>query len=130
MESTLEGNWNVTLNLNKDLSHVKVFFTCDDESDSSVIQDILNKASGFIRTNLSHNALVGDGSNLGKMDDDIATGMNVTDAAHVIVNGLEKRKKEISVGKGVEMHALWLKRFLPAVLFKLMAKRGAIEAKK
>lgn len=85
---------------------------------------------GFIRTNLSHNALVGDGSNLGKMDDDIATGMNVTDAAHVIVNGLEKRKKEISVGKGVEMHALWLKRFLPAVLFKLMAKRGAIEAKK
>lgn len=78
---------------------------------------------GFIRTNISKNALAGDGSAFGKVDDNIAGGMSVDDCARVVVKGLNKGKKEISVGKGVEMHALWIKRFFPNFLTKIMEKQ-------
>jgi len=77
----------------------------------------------FIRTNVSKNALAGDGSAYGKVDDSIANGMAADECAKVIIKGLNKAKKEIAVGKGVEMHALWLKRFFPNTLFKVMEKQ-------
>jgi len=82
---------------------------------------------GFIRTNLSTNALKGDGSNFGVMDDDISAGMPVDRAAKVIVNGLESKRMEINVGEGKEMLALTLKRLLPNLLFKVVAKRASDE---
>ena len=78
---------------------------------------------GFIRTNVSKNALAGDGSAFGEVDDNIAGGMDAGDCAKVIVKGLNKAKKEIAVGKGIEMHTLWLKRFFPNFLIKIMEKQ-------
>lgn len=77
---------------------------------------------GYIRTAISENALKGDGSNFGRMDKNIAGGMDVTKCADVIMRGLLKGKKEIPVGEGVEMKALLIKRFFPNMLFK-MAER-------
>lgn len=74
---------------------------------------------GFIRTDISRNALAGDGSAYGKEDEDIATGMDVTECAEVVFKGLEAKKREIPVGKGKEMAALWIKRISPEALFRM-----------
>lgn len=78
---------------------------------------------GFIHTNISANAVAGDGSKFGGADRDIAQGMSAQECARVIVAGLSQQKAEISVGKGSEMHALWIKRFFPNLLNKLMLKQ-------
>lgn len=78
---------------------------------------------GFIRTDISRNALAADGSAFGKETDDIAGGMDVNDCADVIVQGLSRGKREIAVGKGKEMAALWLKRLAPELMFKLAKKQ-------
>ncbi|KEF31361.1 oxidoreductase, short-chain dehydrogenase/reductase family [Marinobacter nitratireducens] len=74
---------------------------------------------GFIRTDISRNALAADGSAFGELDDNIAAGMDVDECAEVIFKGLQSRKREIPVGKGKEMSALWLKRLAPEVLFRV-----------
>jgi len=79
---------------------------------------------GFIRTAISENALKGDGSRFGKVDKDIGMGMDVTACAKVIMKGLRAGRREISVGEGSEMKALWVKRLFPNVLFKMVEKMG------
>lgn len=76
---------------------------------------------GYIRTNISVNALKGDGSEFGTMDDDIEGGMEVTRCAEIIMEGFRKGRPEIPVGEGMEMKALWLKRFFPRLVFKKVA---------
>jgi len=73
---------------------------------------------GYIQTNISVNALNGDGSEFGKTDKDISNGMDVTRCAEVIMDGFRKGKPEIPVGEGMEMKALVLKRFFPKLVFK------------
>ena len=73
---------------------------------------------GYIQTNISVYALKGDGSTFNRVDKDIAGGMDVDRCAEVILKGLKKGKPEIPVGKGFEMHALWIKRFFPRIVFK------------
>ena len=80
---------------------------------------------GWIRTAVSENAISGDGTNYGKMDKDIANGLDVDKAAAVIVEGLNKKKREVAVGGRLEMMALRLKRFAPSIVFNMMSKRGA-----
>lgn len=79
---------------------------------------------GFIRTAVSENALNGDGSVFGEMDKNIASGMDVTKCAKVIMQGFQKGKYEIPVGEGIEMKALLIKRFFPNRLFKMVEKIG------
>ena len=73
---------------------------------------------GFIRTNISNNALKGTGEATGKMDDDIDSGMEVSECAQVIVQGLAEGSEEISVGNGPEMALLDLKRENPTQVFR------------
>ena len=77
---------------------------------------------GYIQTDVSINALSGDGSKYDRMEDNIRQGMPVDQCAKVIVAGLNKGKKEIAVGKGIEMQSLWLKRFFPSILAKLLER--------
>ncbi len=79
---------------------------------------------GYIRTSISENALKGDGSVFGETDKNIAGGMDVGKCAQVIMQGFEKGKYEIPVGEGIEMKALWLKRFFPNKLFKMAERVG------
>lgn len=77
---------------------------------------------GFIRTNIAKHALKGDGSEFAKVDQNIAGGMDVTACARMIMKGFRSGKKEIPVGEGREMNALWVKRFFPSFLFKMVEK--------
>jgi short-subunit dehydrogenase len=85
---------------------------------------------GFIRTPISANAVAGDGTAFGQEDTEIRGGMDVNECAKVIVKGFKRRKPEISVGKGFEMNTLWLKRYSPKLLMKMMAKQYSKMAKK
>lgn len=90
---------------------------------------VSNITPGFIRTNISKNALAGDGSAFGVTDSNIGQGMSAQECAEVVIKGLSKGKSEIPVGKGMEMHALWIKRFFPRLLEKILADQFHKRAK-
>jgi dehydrogenase/reductase SDR family member 7B len=77
---------------------------------------------GFIKTDIARNALRGDGHKHGaNARDPVDDGMDVDKAAAVIVQGVASGKREIPVGDGKEMQALWLKRLFPNMLFDRVA---------
>ena len=78
---------------------------------------------GFIKTDVSKNAVTGHGKAFGIDDDDIANGMDVNKCAQVIVKQMNKGTKEILVGEGLSVLAVTIKRFFPNLLFKLVEKR-------
>ncbi|WOJ93655.1 SDR family oxidoreductase [Congregibacter variabilis] len=80
---------------------------------------------GFIQTNVSKNALSGDGSATGTTDEDIAGGMSVDDCADVIIAGFESGEPEIAVGTGPEMALLPLKRENPVAAFQALEQMAA-----
>jgi dehydrogenase/reductase SDR family protein 7 len=75
---------------------------------------------GFIRTNIGSNALTGTGAPTGKLDADIESGMDVTECAVFILQGIADGVEEIAVGTGPEMGLLDLKRQDPTSTFRLM----------
>ncbi|PCJ83718.1 MAG: short chain dehydrogenase [Flavobacteriales bacterium] len=77
---------------------------------------------GFIQTNVSVNAITGDGSTYNKMDETQAKGMPVNACAGKIIRAIENEKEEMVVG-GKEIAAIYLKRFFPRLLSMLMQKR-------
>jgi dehydrogenase/reductase SDR family protein 7 len=76
---------------------------------------------GFIRTNVSKNALSANGEATGETDEDIAGGMDVEECAEVIIGGFEAGTPEIAVGSGPEMGLLQLKRDDPETAFGTLA---------
>jgi len=76
---------------------------------------------GFIKTNVSVNALDKDGNKSGEMDDAQANGMLPDKAASVIVKAIKKEKEEVYIG-GKETYAVYLKRFLPKLFSKMIKK--------
>lgn len=78
---------------------------------------------GYIRTEVSKNALTGDGSHKNELDDDIAGGHPADLTAQQILDAVNAKKSEVYVGAlGKERLALWLKRFLPGVLEGMVRK--------
>jgi short-subunit dehydrogenase len=72
---------------------------------------------GYVRTNISLNALRGDGSKLGIMAANIQHGLAPDQAAIRILRAIAAGKYEIYIGKwGMEKVALWINRFFPAFL--------------
>lgn len=76
---------------------------------------------GFIRTNVSVNAITADGSTLGEMDDAQAKGMSPEKCADEIFSAMTRKKEEVYIG-GKETMALYIKRFFPTVLSKIIRK--------
>lgn len=76
---------------------------------------------GFIRTNVSLNALTGDGARQNKMDDATSKGMAPELLAQKILRAIESGKEEIYPG-GKEVLAVYLKRFFPAYFSRLIKK--------
>ena len=74
---------------------------------------------GFIRTEVSVNALTGDGSPQGTMDEAQAHGMAPADCAEAIVRAVERGKDEMLIGEK-ERWAVHLARFLPGLFHRLI----------
>lgn len=78
---------------------------------------------GFVATPVAENSLTADGSAFGQADEDNAGGMAPDKAAEIIINALARGKREIPVGEGKEMAALWLKRVSPELVFRMTKNR-------
>lgn len=76
---------------------------------------------GFIKTQVSVNALTENGSPLGSMDDAQANGMSPEVFAEKLFKTIQKKKEEAYIG-GKETLAVYLKRFLPGVFSKVIQK--------
>ncbi|WP_421945134.1 SDR family oxidoreductase [Pedobacter sp.] len=79
--------------------------------------DITIVCPGFIKTNVSINALTADGKTQGTMDDAQANGMSAEDCAKEIIKAVSAKKEEVYIG-GKETKAVLLKRFFPKIFSK------------
>ncbi len=77
---------------------------------------------GYVRTNISINALTADGSVQGTMDDTINRGIDPALLAKKIVRDVWKGKREVAYAAPREMLALYLKRFFPGILARLVER--------
>lgn len=76
---------------------------------------------GFVRTNITFNALTGDGTAQNKMDDATNQGLDPERCARIIVRGIAKGKEEIYPA-GPELRGVYVKRFFPKLFSKLIRK--------
>ncbi|WP_201592777.1 SDR family oxidoreductase [Psychrobacter sp. Pi2-51] len=75
---------------------------------------------GFIQTNVSINALTGDGSAQGTMDEATSKGLSATEFAKQVVKALGNNKEYIIVGGKQEKLATRVNRVSPPKLYKLI----------
>lgn len=73
-----------------------------------------------VQSQVSVNALTGDGSTWGKMDSIQAKGLTAEECARRVLNGLARKEPEINIGEGKAMTGLMLKRFWPKKLNKML----------
>lgn len=79
---------------------------------------VLIVCPGYIRTEISQNALTGSGDAHAKLDPNQEAGLTPADCAAQILQGIERNKAEIYVG-GKERLGIYIERFLPAVWRKM-----------
>lgn len=77
---------------------------------------------GFIRTNVSMNALTANGTAQNSMDDATDKGMEPSVLAEKIIKAIKNKKEEVVFAGSKESFAIFLKRFAPAMLSKMMKK--------
>jgi dehydrogenase/reductase SDR family protein 7B len=76
---------------------------------------------GFIKTNVTLNALTANGTKQNTMDDAQANGMPADQCALQIIKAISSGKEEVYIG-GKEKYAVLLKRFLPGLFSKIVKK--------
>lgn len=76
---------------------------------------------GFIRTDVSLNALRGDGSLHAKMDSGQARGMSAAECAAQTLKAVAAGKEEVYIGNK-DKYLVYLKRFFPGVFSRRMAR--------
>ncbi len=74
---------------------------------------------GFIKTNVTYNALTADGSRQNAMDDAQANGMPANECAEEIVKAISAQKQEVYIG-GKEKYGVLLKRFFPGLFSRII----------
>ncbi len=79
---------------------------------------------GFIKTNISINALTEKGEKLDKMDDAQANGMLADQCARKIIAAIKPEKPEVYIG-GKEKIGVYLKRYMPA-MFRRLVRRMSV----
>lgn len=77
---------------------------------------------GFVNTNVSMNALTADGSEQGTMDEATAKGLSPEFLAKKTVKAMKNEKQEVVIGGKLEVLAVYLKRFFPLILSRMLRK--------
>src|ERR1051325_12186453 len=78
----------------------------------------------YIRTDISLSALRGDGRRHAKMDSELAHGMPVEECARQILRGVARKKKEIFVAAARGKTFVYMKRFFPDLLARMIGRPG------
>lgn len=79
---------------------------------------------GYIRTNLSMNALTGSGAVYGVMDETTATGMAPEDVADVVLEAVVNKRTDLVVASFVPRLVLLVRALLPWLYFAIMKGRA------
>ena len=76
---------------------------------------------GYIRTNISVNALKSSGEQHGVMDPNQDAGMSPENCAKQIVKAISKNKREVYIG-GKETSFLWIRKIFPSIYYKMVER--------
>jgi dehydrogenase/reductase SDR family member 7B len=82
---------------------------------------VLIVCPGYVKTNISINAITSDGNAHNRMDENQAKGMSADDCARQIIKGLINNKMELIIG-GKEVLPVFIKRFFPALFYRIIRK--------
>jgi short-subunit dehydrogenase len=77
---------------------------------------------GYIKTPISLHALNADGQKHARMDENQAIGMDPDKCARQICNAVARQREEVYVG-GFETMGIYLKRFFPGILSRILRSR-------
>ncbi|NOS91367.1 MAG: SDR family oxidoreductase [Cyclobacteriaceae bacterium] len=77
---------------------------------------------GWIRTNVTLNAMTGDGSKLNEMDKTTDQGLTPEFCAKEIVKAIYKKKEEVYIGGAKEVFGVYTKRFFPKLFSRIVRK--------
>lgn len=77
---------------------------------------------GYVRTKVSENALRGDGTRHGKMDDTHARAIEPERVARAIIDAVANGRNEVHVG-GLEIYAIPLQRHFPRLVARLTRRK-------
>lgn len=80
---------------------------------------------GSVQTDISKNALEGDGKKHNITDPMIANGIPVDVCVKKIIKGIQDETPELMIAQRRERMAVYVRRFFPALLFKMMTKLQA-----
>ncbi len=93
---------------------------------AEVWQDNINVTTicpGYILTQISINALDSSGNKHGNMDENQANGMTADVFAKKAMRAILSNKKEVYIGGAYEVFGVYLKRFLPSLVYRLVRKK-------
>ncbi|WP_411274270.1 SDR family oxidoreductase [Daejeonella sp.] len=76
---------------------------------------------GFIKTNVTYNALTANGTRQNSMDDAQANGMSAFECAEKILQAIQAGKQEVYIG-GREKYGVLIKRLFPGLFAKIIRK--------
>jgi len=77
---------------------------------------------GFVQTNVSMNALTGSGKPQNKMDNATNNGLTPEHFVNKMINAVENEKHEVYIGGFKEKLAVYVKRYFPKILAKMIRK--------
>jgi short-subunit dehydrogenase len=75
---------------------------------------------GWIKTNVTMNALTGNGAKLNQMDRTTSQGLSPRACAQKIIKAIENKKNEVYIGGAKEVYAVKLKRFFPSLFARIV----------
>jgi short-subunit dehydrogenase len=83
--------------------------------------DVTLVCPGFVKTNVTVNALTADGSKHNRMEDAQINAMSAEEFAKKLIPKLARQKEEVYIG-GAELMAVYLKRLAPGLLNKVLKR--------
>ncbi len=84
--------------------------------------DVTLICPGYVNTNVSLNALMGDGSAQNIMDKKTAAGLAPDYFAKKMLSAVKNKKQEVVIGGALEKLSVYVKRFFPRLLAKMVRK--------
>ena len=81
---------------------------------------------GWVQTQVSVNALSGDGTQHNQMDETTAHGLLPSEVAHRVVRAVKSKRQEVYIAGTKETMAIYLKRFAPR-LFSRILRRSTVK---
>jgi dehydrogenase/reductase SDR family protein 7B len=79
---------------------------------------------GYVKTNLSLNALTGSGSRLGRMTRNIETGLSSEYVAERVFKAVQNREKDLVISPLIPKIAIFLRYLTPTIYFFIMRRMG------